>query len=161
MDAYHAIVTKRDTRRFAPEPVSDDDLHHVLQAGRMAGSAKNEQANRIVVVTEQATRERLATCGDFATWLPDVPVVFVLVGPRPFDLGRLAQNLMVAANARGLASCPVTFHRPECVREVLGIPEDHQPSMGVGIGHPGPTDANRGSAPRIPLDELVRWGSWG
>lgn len=161
MDAYHAIVTKRDTRRFAPEPLSDDDLHHVLQGGRMAGSAKNEQANRIVAVTDRATRERLATCGDFASWLPEAAVALVLVGPRPFDLGRLAQNLMVVANARGLASCPVTFHRPDCVREVLGIPEGYQPSMGVGIGYPGPADPAKSPAPRIPLDELVRWGSWG
>ncbi len=52
MDVYEAIVDKRDTRAFSPDPVSDEDLHRVLQAGGMAGSAKNQQLNRIVVVTD-------------------------------------------------------------------------------------------------------------
>ncbi|HVL05070.1 MAG TPA: hypothetical protein VM388_03730 [Acidimicrobiales bacterium] len=33
MDVYEAILNKRDTRDFSEEPVSDEDLHKVLQAG--------------------------------------------------------------------------------------------------------------------------------
>jgi nitroreductase len=164
MDTYQAIVTKRDTRRFSPEPVDDDDLRRILQAARMAGSAKNEQVNRLVVVTDEDGRKRLAGCGRFAGWIESAPVVMVFVvpaeGARPFDYGRMAQNMMVMANALGLASCPLTFHDQECSRRVLGLPEDLTAPMGVAIGQPGPPDADRKSSPRIPLDELVRWGRW-
>jgi nitroreductase len=164
MDAYEAIVTKRDTRDFTDEPVSDDDLAKVLQAGRMAGSAKNQQLNRIVVVTDAGDRAKLAECGKFADWVPSAPVVMAIVVPeeggRAFDIGRMAQNMMVAAQALGLASCPVTFHNEDCVRELLGFPEDHEAPMGVGIGHPAPPKAKRESSPRIPLEELVDWGRW-
>lgn len=164
MDVYEAIVNKRDTRDFTDEPVSEEDLHRLLQAARMAGSAKNSQLNRIVVVTDAGDRAELARCGRFADWLPSVPVVFVIVVPkeggRGFDIGRMAQNIMVAAHGMGLASCPVTFHDEDCVRRFLGFPEDHEAPIGVGVGHPAPPKEVRKSAPRIPLAELVDWGRW-
>ena len=164
MDAYRAIVTKRDRRRFLADPVAEADLDRILRAGRMAGSAKNSQVTRIVVVTDAADREGLARCGDFAGWLPSAPVVLVLVlptdGGRLFDLGRMAQNMMVAANSLGLGSCPVTFHRPRCVNEVLSIPDGYEAPMGIGLGHPGPADPSKQGSPRIPLEELVHWGRW-
>jgi nitroreductase len=164
MDAYEAIVSKRDTRRFTAEPVGDEDLQRVLQAGRMAGSAKNQQLNRIVVVTDAEDRKALAGCGKFSDWIASAPVALVIVVPteggRAFDIGRMAQNMMVAAHSLGLASCPVTFHDPDCVRRLMGFPEDHEAPMGVGIGHPAPPEEKKESAPRIPIDELVDWGRW-
>jgi nitroreductase len=164
MDVYQAIVTKRDTRDFSDQPVADADLHKVLQAGRMAGSAKNSQLNRIVVVTEPGDRASLSRCGRFADWVPSCPVVLVIVVPKEggkaFDIGRMAQNMMVAAHGLGLASCPVTFHHAGCVQELLGFPADHQAPMGVGVGHPAPPKETRPPSPRIALDELVDWGRW-
>jgi nitroreductase len=90
--------------------------------------------------------------------------VLVLVAPkdanRPFDHGRMAQNAMVTAHALGLGSCPVTFHDPACVGSVLGIPDDYEAPMGVGLGHPAPPAEPRTSSPRIPLDDLVNRGRW-
>lgn len=164
MDVYEAIVNKRDTRSFSPDPVSDEDLQRVLQAGRMAGSAKNQQLNRIVVVTEPEDRAKLAETGKFADWIEGAPVVLAIVVPKEggkeFDMGRMAQNMMVAAHGLGLASCPVTLHDGDRVRELLDIPDDYEAPMGVGLGHPAPSEERRESSPRIPLDQLVDWGRW-
>ena len=164
MDVYEAIVNKRDTRSFSSDPVSDEDLNRVLQAGRMAGSAKNQQLNRIVVVTDPDDRAELAESGKFADWVAGAPVALVIVVPKEggkaFDIGRMAQNIMVAAHGLGLASCPVTFHNEDRVRELLGLPEDHEAPMGVGLGHPAPPEEQKESSPRIPLAELVDWGRW-
>lgn len=164
MDVYEAIVSKRDTRSFTDDPVSDDDLRQVLQAGRMAGSAKNQQLNRIVVVTDPGDRAKLGESGKFADWVPTAPVVMAIVVPKEggkaFDIGRMAQNMMLAAQGLGLASCPVTFHDQDGARALLGFPEDHEAPMGVGVGHRAPPKETRESSPRIPLDELVDWGRW-
>lgn len=164
MDTQRAIATKRDTRSYRPDPVGDDQLDAVLRAARMAGSAKNSQVTRIVVVTDAEDRRRLAECGDFTSWIHQAPCTLVLAGPteqlRPFDLGRLAQNAMLAAHDLGLASCPVTFHHQDRLRPLLGLPDDVEGPMGVVLGHPGPPDPDRVGSPRIPLDELVRYGRW-
>ena len=164
MDAYDAIVSKRDTRSFRPEPVAADALDRALRAARMAGSAKNSQLTRIVAVTDPVLREGLAGCGDFTSWLGTAPAVLVFVVPvdggRLFDIGRMAQNAMVAGHAAGLASCPVTFHHQDRLRPLLGVPDDHEGPMGVALGLPAPPEAPRPSAPRISLGELVHRERW-
>ncbi len=90
-------MDKRDTRDFQDKPVADDDIHHkVLQAARMAGSAKNQQLNRLIVVTDARDRAELANCGKFADWVEGVPVMVVIVIPKDggkmFDVGRMAQT---------------------------------------------------------------------
>jgi nitroreductase len=164
MDAYQAIITKRDTRQYLPDAVGSDALDRVLRAGRMAGSAKNAQLTRIVVVTEDERRHQLAGAGDFTSWIHTAPVILVLAAPaegiRLFDLGRMAQNLMLAAHEVGLATCPVTFQHQDRVREAIGLPADHEGPMGITLGHPGPVTADRPRAPRIPLDDLVHRETW-
>ena len=164
MDVYQAIVSKRDTREFSDEPVPEEDIKKVLQAARMAGSAKNQQLNRIIVVTDADDLAELAECGKFADWVDRAPVMFVIVIPKDggkmFDVGRMAQNMLITAQSLGLASCPVTFHEQEAVHELLGIPDDYEAPMGVGIGRPAAENGGRHSSPRIPLDELVHWGRW-
>lgn len=168
MDALTALRSKRDTRAYADAPIDPATLDRLLDAARMAGSAKNHQPVRLVVVDERDTIAGLKQAGDFAAWIDEAPVVVVVAvaseaGPRMhFDVGRHSQNLMVAANAEGLASCPVTIHHPDVARELLGIPSDVEPSMMITLGHPGPG----GEAPaqiasrRLPLDGYAYRGRW-
>jgi nitroreductase len=164
MDVYQALVNKRDTREFKDEPVAEEDIRKVLNAARMAGSAKNQQLNRLVVATDAGDLAELSKCGKFADWVDRVPVMIVIAIPRDggkmFDVGRMAQNMLVAAHSLGLASCPVTFHEEDRARKLLGIPDEYEAPMGVGIGHPAPPREERDPSPRIPLDELVHWGRW-
>ncbi len=165
MDALKAIFTKRDSRSFTDAPVDEADLRNVLQAGRMAGSAKNMQPCRFVVLTDAARKEELASCGQFAQWIPQAPVNIAIVIPedgRDFDAGRAAQNMLVACNALGLASCPVTMHDKDCAKRVLGLPDDHRVSIVLALGHPEPGTTSGMGAARVPLDEMVhreRWSS--
>ena len=133
----------------------------------MAGSAKNRQPVRLVVVTDLDDKTALRDAGDFATWIHEAPVVVVVtvrndVGVRGmFDVGRHAQNLMVAAQASGLASCPVTIHHPDVARALLGIPSDVDPVMIVTLGHPGDRDrTNPVAGPRVVLDSYAHRGRW-
>jgi nitroreductase len=168
MDALTALRSKRDTRAYTDEPIDSATLEVVLDAARMAGSAKNNQPVRLVVVDDPITIAALKGAGDFAAWIDDAPVSVVVTvdgnaGPRKhFDVGRHAQNLMVAANAEGLASCPVTIHHPDVAREVLGIPADVDPSMIVTLGHPAPGGEAPAqiASPRLSLGDYVYRGHW-
>jgi nitroreductase len=163
MDAYQAIITKRDTRHFTPEPIPDDTLTRILQAGRMAGSSKNSQPVRLVVLRAQAAREALGACGDFAAHMGTSPVAIAVVlapGGSGFDAGRVAQNLMIAAWAEGITSCPTSMHRPECAAAALALPAGHSVAIVVAMGFPDSKHPLSGGRRRLSLDELVHWERW-
>ncbi len=175
MTPYDAIVSKRDTRDYTDQPISDEVLQRVLQAGRMAGSTKNEESNRLIVVRDQAVQNALAESGDFSSWIGTSAVIIGIavplgplrgfdVGPlRGFDVGRMAQNMMVAAHAEGLGSCPVTLQHQDKARTAVGLPDDWDMTMVVTLGWPGPDAPDSKSTPkrtRVPLDQLVRYDRW-
>lgn len=165
MDAYEAIITKRDTREYDSRPIEPEHLQRILQAGRMAGSSKNMQPIRLVVVRDQAQKDALAACGDFTAHLPASPLVVVIVrveGSRPFDAGRTGQNMMIAANAMGIASCPVGIQHDAAARKVLDLPGDQVVAMAITFGYPkgGGRPQGRGDR-RLGLDEFVSYERWG
>src|SRR3989442_2335048 len=60
MDAYLAIVSKREVRQYADRPIPGDVKRRILEAGRIAGSSQNSQRRRVVAVESGDARERLA-----------------------------------------------------------------------------------------------------
>ena len=164
MDAYRAVVDKRDQRAFLPTPLPEESLRRILQAARMAGSSKNVEPNRLVVVRDRERLAALAAFGPFARFLAHAAAVIVIaqIQRHEFDAGRCAQNMMVAAWNDGIGSCPA--HLPEAGgAKVLGIPADIHINRVVGFGYVDPAHA---AAPksvarkRRPLDELVHWETW-
>lgn len=165
MDAYEAIVKKRDRRHFLAEPVPDEILQRILQAGRMAGSSKNAQPNRFVVVRAPDLIAKLAELSPLGRWVGTAPLVVVIVQegrPHSFDAGRAAQNMMVAAFAEGVGSCPA--HLPEePLGELLGVPADLTVERVLAFGY---VDPERDSPPpavagkRLALEEIVHWDRW-
>ena len=164
MDAYRALVDKRDQRAFLPKPLPEESLRKILQAARMTGSSKNREPNRLVVVRERATLRAIADMGAWARWLADAAVVIVIVQTErhEFDAGRCAQNMMVAAWSEGVGSCPA--HLPEAeLGRLLGVPADCHVNRVIGFGY---IDPARAAAPRSvarrrkPLTELVHEECW-
>ena len=161
------IRGKRDTRSYSAKPVDDETLAMLLGTARMAGSAKNRQPVRLLVVTDSALKKDLKAAGDFAGWIDRAPTVVVVsvaadAGPRRlFDAGRHAQNLMLAAHALGLASCPVTIHHYDVVRGLLGVPESFEPVMFVTLGWPSDApERNPVAGPRLSLGDYAATGRW-
>jgi len=162
VDAYTCIRTKRDTRAYQSKPIAEETLRRILQAGRMAGSAKNLQPCRFVVVQEEAQKKELSACGQFSAYIPTAPAVVAVVIPeegRTFDAGRSAQNMMLAAWAEGITSCPVTMHDAACARRVLGLPETHRVAIVLAFAYPA-ADEGRRASPRVALGELVHYEKW-
>ena len=58
MDAYEAIIAKRDRRDYLDKPIPEDVLRRILQAGRMAGSSSNSQPFRFVVLSDPKSEVR-------------------------------------------------------------------------------------------------------
>ncbi len=161
MDTFLAVASKRDTRAYADRPIPEEVVRRILDAGRLAGSALNRQPWRFLVVESPERRELLAR----AVYAPEnvrgARLVVAIAGTRPFDLGRCAQNMMLAAWNEGVASCPNGIADAERAKEALDLEEP--PAIVLSFGYPakGREPASRSAeewsarADRKPLDELV------
>lgn len=164
-ETYRSVLGLRTVRRFRPDPLSEEDLNAILEAGRWTGSAKNHQPWMFLVIRDRGQLERLSECGDFSQPLRAAAAAIVPIRtPEGYDwdLGRLSQNMMLAAAARGVGSCPITLHREACGREVLGVPDDHGCKFVVALGYPDHEKEAEGRAKsplsgRKPLEDLVRY----
>ena len=165
-DFFKTIVGKRDRRLYDPDlEVDAYVLDEILQAGRMAGSSKNEQPIRSIVLRDPALKAEITNCADYGSHVPESPIVIVLVRApcsRPFDAGRAAQNMMLAAKTRGLDSCPVGIQHDDCARALLKFPEDWVVAMAITFGYPtedADTLARTGDN-RIAIGSWVKWDTW-
>ncbi|HLU52775.1 MAG TPA: nitroreductase family protein [Acidimicrobiia bacterium] len=157
-DIYDFVLGLRAIRSYREEPLSEEDLAAILEAARWTGSSKNRQDWSFVVVTDREELQALAECGDFTDPVRRSAATIVIVqepGGYEFDSGRVAQNIMLAAKAIGVASCPITFHRDDDVRKVLGIPDDRRARYGIALGYPTPDAGPARMGGRKPPEAIV------
>ena len=161
---YKTILRLRAIRHYQDLPVNPDDLGRVLEAARWTGSSKNRQNWSVVVVKDRGQIERLAGCGNFTRPLLAAPVALALVEEPEtyeFDTGRMAQNIMLAADALGMATCPITMHRDHDAARVLGLPPDWRCRYAIALGYPAPTARPARFGGRKPVDQLLHQDSYG
>ena len=96
----------------------------------------------------------------------DAPVGFIftidstLTKHSWLDFGLFLQNLMLAAHARGLATCPqVSFVRYQSIiAEQLRLAPEEVVTCGMSLGYADKEAAvNQLGMPREPLEAFTRW----
>ena len=157
-DTYNLILSLRAIRDYEDRPLDDQDLKEILEAARWTGSSKNRQDWSFIAVTGERLQD-LAEHGNYTQPIRDSAAAIVLVqepGGNPFDIGRAAQNIMLAAEAKGVASCPVTLHRDGAARDFLGAPADRVTRYAIALGYPAATARPRRYGGRKPSESVIR-----
>jgi nitroreductase len=160
-------------RQFADTPIDEGSLRRILGSGRRAGSSKNLQRWAFVVIRDRDLLEQLARVGDFAQPVARAALAIALVTPDPrakdaplsiaFDLGRAAQNMVLAAWELGIGSVPATVYDHDLARELLGYPSDHHCEYLLSFGYPGDPSAMvaaKQPGGRMRLTDIVHHERW-
>jgi nitroreductase len=173
METWSAINTIRVIREFADRPIEPDHLDRILNAGRRTASSKNQQDWAFIVVRDRTHLLELATVGRYADHLARATLAVALVRPEAkseqqlstylWDLGRAAQNMVLAAWELGVGSVPATVYDLDLAARLLGLPDDRRCDFLLSFGYPA--DPARLSAPnraggRMALEEIVREERW-
>lgn len=156
---YDFIIGLRAIRDYKPDPLSEEHLAAILEAGRWTGSSKNNQAWSFIAVTDSDRIQGLAEHGDFTQPVRDSAATIVLVqesGGNMFDIGRAAQNMMLAAKAIGVASCPITLHRDGDAAAFLGVDEGAITRYAIALGYPSPDAKPRRFGGRKKTTEVIK-----
>jgi nitroreductase len=168
MDALLAIASRREVREYRPEPLPEELVRRILDAGRIAGSSRNRQPCRFVAVTSRELLDALAQTVSRGSNVLGAPLLVAVAvegdWDTGFDAGRAGQNMMLAAWAEGIGSCPNTFTDRPRASSLLDLEPAQELVTGLTFGYPArPRRPERRSvdewfarANRLPLEELVR-----
>ena len=142
------IKTRRSIRKFKSDPVPQELIDQVIEAGTYAASGRNRQPWAIIAVTNQEVRERLAkdNASFFDLSMKDpfynAPVILIVlvkttVPTRVADGTLALGNMMLAAHSLGLGSCWINrayeeFEMPEWQEwlKEIGVEGEYE-----GVGH--------------------------
>ncbi len=141
MDVFEAIQQRRSIRKYEDRPVTQKSLLKILDAARLAPSAKNREPWHFIVVTE-AEKKKALSRGTYAKFLVGVPIVIVACGdseasPKWYrvDVGLALENMILAAVAEGLGTCLVGSFNNEEVKTVVKVPERFQVVAMLAVGY--------------------------
>jgi nitroreductase len=165
MDVIEAIRTRRAVRLFSTEPVPDDIIHTIIEAGGRSQSSKNTQPWQFILVRNRDTLQQLSKSGDFANHLAGANFAVVFVGEaqhqwNSFDLGQSAAQMQLAAWDLGVGSCIAAVYRVDEARELLGIPADKNFFCVISFGYPSPDHKPLKMGGRKPVDDIVHQEKW-
>jgi len=169
MEFNELIRVRRSIRGYKPDPVPEEVLHRILEAGRLAPTAANRQPFQIIVVTHAATRSQLREVYD-RDWFYTAPLILVgCVEPAKawqradgfnaaeVDISIVMDHVILAAANEGLGSCWIcNFNEPR-LKEILGIPPNVRVLAMTPLGIPA---AEPRLFQRKPLEDIVRRERW-
>lgn len=168
MKTLEAIKARRSIRKYLDQPVEKDKLEIILEAARLAPSARNAQNWKFIVVEDKAVKEQLATATNYK-FIAEASVVIVGVGLEPerlmkcevpayaVDLSIAMTNITLAATAVGLGTCWIGGFDQNKARQVLRVPEQYKIVELMPLGYPAEDPEAR---KRKELSEIISYNQF-
>ncbi len=169
MNVLDAIKRRRSIRAFEDKPIEEDKLLRVLEAGRLAPSAKNRQEWRYVLVRDKELRRKLAVACNNQYFIAEAPVVivgcatmtdYVLTCGQPaytIDVTISMDHMSLQAVEEGLGTCWIGAFQEDEVKRLLNVPPEMRVVEVMPLGYP---KFQPESKPRMGLDEIVSYDKY-
>ena len=149
MEFTDVVKNRYACKKYDGTQISAVQLDAILEAGRLAPTAKNLQGQRIYVVQSAEGLAKIDALTPCRYGAPTVLVVaydknsvFVFPGGKANsgeeDASIVATHMMLAATNAGVDSCWLNFFDPEAVAKALHLPENEQVLMLLDLGHAAP-----------------------
>jgi nitroreductase len=162
------IRKRYSCRSYQDRPLEEEKLAQVLEAARLAPSAKNMQDWRFVVVTDKTKKRQLAEAASNQKFLENAGAIIVACSNSdhvmrcgqaigPIDVAIALEHICLEATELGLATCWIGSFEPDKVREVLDIPAHIAVIELMALGYPA--DEPR-EARREPIEKIVCYEKW-
>ncbi len=170
MNVMESVQNRFSVRSYLQKSVEPERLQRLLEAARLAPSARNLQEWRFVVVTNEGTRERLMHAAQEQRFVGEAPVVIAACAEdvehvmpcgqlsHPIDVAIALEHIALQAVDEGLGTCWIGAFDEARVKEILGIPDEVRVVELMTVGYPAVAP---GPKTRKPLNEIVMYERWG
>ncbi|MCG8453798.1 MAG: nitroreductase family protein [Spirochaetales bacterium] len=170
MDVLKLIRERRTARSFTGEPIDPEVLDRILDAGRMAPSAKNRQAWRFVAVQKSELKAAMADASYGDRRVLDAGCVVAICTTNihytmpngqssyPMDLSFATAFMMMQAESEGLSSALLGTYDERSIKDILTVPHAMRVALLLAIGAKGEEEPTR--LERHPMDRVVSFDHW-
>ena len=164
MELFEGINKRYSVRSYKPDGVEPEKIEQILNAGRLAPTACNLQAFKIIVIKTEGRREELKRVYK-QDWFSEAPYVLgVCTIPEKcwvrrdgknyadVDAAIVMDHMILAATALGLGTCWIGAFNLQAAREILGLDDALEPVVFTPLGY------SKGNGPgpaKKTLDELT------
>ena len=136
MDVKNAIAERRSIRKFRTDPVEKDKLAEIAEAFRLAPSAVNAQNWKLLIVTDEKTKEQIRQSSPSKPeMMTQAPVVLVGICSSQklmenshrvdsIDVSIAMSFAMLRAQELGLGTCWMGYYKEPELRDALKLPND-------------------------------------
>lgn len=155
MDIFELIKTRRSIRKFSQEPVPDEVINKIIEAGTWAPSGLNNQPWRFAVIKDKELKTKISGLTHYsrivlsATVLIAVFLDLTASYDRTKDsqaIGACIQNMLLFIHSLGLGAVwlgEILKNKDEVLKLVNGS-EDHELMAIIALGHPA-TEGGKGN----------------
>ncbi len=166
MDVLEAIKKRISVRAYQDKPIPEEKLRKILEAARLAPSARNSQDYQLIVVKDENIRRELADGDTSEPFIYTAPVVIVAVALKPdyvmpggipahpVDIAIAIDHITLVAVKEGLGSCWIGGFNHARVKEILAIPDKYKVVVLLSLGYPSESPDRKA---RKPLREITSY----
>jgi len=150
MEYSELILNRESIRNYDPnQPVPEKILKKILEAGRLAPSAKNNQPWKFLLISSSPLLEKVKTSYQ-RDWFQDAPQILVIIGMKDqawvrgydgynsveTDVSIAMTHIILAAENEGVGTCWIAAYNPIVLKEALNRSENEQIFGMTPIGYP-------------------------
>ena len=168
MAVLEAIRKRYSCRAYQEKSIEQEKLSQILEAARLAPSAKNMQDWRFVVVTDREKKHKLAEAANNQTFIEKAGAIIVACSVSsevmrcgqavgPIDVAIALEHICLQAAQLGLATCWLGSFYPDKVRPIVSIPQDVAIIELMVLGYP--SDKQK-EPKREPMERIVCYEHW-
>lgn len=170
MKLIEEIVARRSIREYRPMPVEDEKMERILEAGRLAPTARNQQGWRILIVSDPLLKDRLVDeASPRQPFLKQAPIILAACALNPdyvmrcghpaflIDLAIVLEHIALQAVREGLGTCWIGSFDEDKAKLVLQVPAPVRIVELMSLGYPARLPDAR---ERKPARELFKRGAW-
>ena len=163
------IQQRYSVRSYQKRPVEKEKLETILQAARLAPSAKNIQEWRFIVVQDTDTRKKLRVAANNQAFVGEAPVVIVCCTAisdyvmrcghlaYPIDVAIAMEHMALQAVEEGLGTCWVGSFYEDQVKAILAIPATARVVELLTLGYQSDTLRDKS---RLALEQIACHERW-
>jgi nitroreductase len=171
MDVQKAIMARRSIRKYSSREIPKEKLTKLLEAMRLAPSAKNLQPWKFIIINDGETKKKLIPACRGQAFIAEAPIIIAgcallneawggmggYMSSYPIDVAIALDHLTLAATEEGLGTCWIGAFDEGEVKKILEVPDGVKVVALTPLGYP---ESEPNPRPRKKLTEIICYNKY-